>query len=222
MEGQDILKLGLIKRIGDGESTNIWNDNWLPRPEMMRPYGYRLSLPPSIVFDLINTTNASWKRPVIEATFLPFHAKVIMGIPLCIAVMLDFWSWTHESTGQFTVRLAYNMLVSTKQRREAWLEGSATSSSNHVDEASWKSLWKTVVPSKLRMFLWRLSKQSLPTEDVRAHNHMSTTSSCGLCGAPDSWRHSLLECTVSRCIWALVDEDLGCSLVASIEMRAKS
>ena len=70
------------------------------------------------------------------------------------------------------------------------------------------------------MSLWRLSKQSLPTEDVRAH---------GKClrrvlavGAPDSWCHSLLECTISRCTWALVDEELGSNLVATTETRAKS
>lgn len=37
---------------------------------------------------------------------------------------------------------------------------------------------------KVWMFLWRLSKHSLPTEDVRSHRNMSNTSSCGLCGSP--------------------------------------
>ncbi|XBI69669.1 hypothetical protein VPH35_064322 [Triticum aestivum] len=44
------------------------------------------------------------------------------------------------------------------------------------------------------MFLWRLSKHSIPTNDVRAHPHMSDSSACGICGAPDSWRHFLLKC----------------------------
>lgn len=65
------------------------------------------------------------------------------------------------------------MLVGTRQRREAWLEGTAGPSSSRAAEGSWKSLWKTNVPGKIRMFLWRLSKQSLPTNDVRAHRHMT-------------------------------------------------
>lgn len=72
------------------------------------------------------------------------------------------------------------------------------------------------------MFLWRLSKHSLPTEYVRAHRKMSTTSTCGLCGAPDSWRHSLLDCTVSRCTWAIVDDEVGSTIIATDESRAKS
>jgi hypothetical protein len=127
-----------------------------------------------------------------------------------------------EKKGHFSVRLVYNMLVATRQRREAWLEGTAAASRSNIEEGSWKALWKTEVPGKLRMFLWRLAKQSLPTEDIRAHRHMATSSSCGFCGALDSWRHSLLDCTVSRCTWALVDEDLSAVLVASTETNARN
>lgn len=38
---------------------------------------------------------------------------------------------------------------------------------------------------------------------------MSEHSGCKLCGAIiDSWRHALFYCTMSRCVWTLVDEDL--------------
>lgn len=74
------------------------------------------------------------------------------------------------------MKSAYKMLVATKQRREAWLERSAGPSSAKAEEGEWKSLWKTSVPAKIRMFLWRLSKHSLPTNDVRAHRHMTDSS----------------------------------------------
>src|SRR4051812_23713808 len=37
---------------------------------------------------------------------------------------------------------------------------------------------------------------------------MSLVENCPLCGNSDSWVHSLLECSASRCIWALADEQL--------------
>ena len=34
--GQDVMKLGLVQRIGDGRIPNAWNDNWLPGDHMLR------------------------------------------------------------------------------------------------------------------------------------------------------------------------------------------
>ena len=32
---------------------------------------------------------------------------------------------------------------------------------------------------------------------------MAPHSACGICGAHDSWKHSLLECNLAPCVWAL-------------------
>uniref|UniRef100_A0A453GKE3 Reverse transcriptase zinc-binding domain-containing protein n=1 Tax=Aegilops tauschii subsp. strangulata TaxID=200361 RepID=A0A453GKE3_AEGTS len=84
------------------------------------------------------------------------------------------------------------MMIASKYRREAWISGSTGSFSTDRDVASWKLLQKTPVPGKMCMFLWRLARHSLPTEDVRAHRKMSTTNTCALCGVADSWRHLLM------------------------------
>jgi hypothetical protein len=38
VEGRNILELGLIRKIGDGRTMRIWQDNWLPRDVRLRPY----------------------------------------------------------------------------------------------------------------------------------------------------------------------------------------
>ena len=62
IEGRDTLQQGLIKRIGTGEDTNIWNENWLPGGEMMRPYGCLVQNPPTYVLELISSTSPTWDR----------------------------------------------------------------------------------------------------------------------------------------------------------------
>jgi hypothetical protein len=57
----------------------------------------------------------------------------------------------------FSVRTAYNMLVATRDGREAWLDHRASSSNEEQIQRDWCSLWKTQVPSKVKVFLWRLA-----------------------------------------------------------------
>ena len=166
LEGRDILKQGLIRRIGNGVTTNIWTHNWLPRDEMLRPYGCLSQNPPTFVSELITPATAAWNKQVVQSTFMPMDADTILGIPLCTRNMDDFWAWHYEKHGIFSVKSAYKMLIATRQRREAWLEGRAGPSSSGAEKGAWKSLWNTKVPGKVRMFLWRLSKQSLPTNDI--------------------------------------------------------
>jgi hypothetical protein len=84
-----------------------------------------------------------------------------------------------------------------------------------------KKMWKIQVTLKLRMFLWLLAQQSLPTGDVRHHRNMAAMSSCSICGAEDSWRHSLMDFPMSKCVWALVNEEITQHMSMTKEPAAK-
>ncbi|XP_073359583.1 uncharacterized protein [Aegilops tauschii subsp. strangulata] len=51
---------------------------------------------------------------------------------------------------------------------------------------------------------------------------MADTENCQLCGAQDSWRHSLMECSASRRVWALADGDIVDHVETTREPNAKS
>jgi hypothetical protein len=53
LEGRDVMKQGIIKRIGDGKMTVIWNYNSIPRDFNMRPLVCRVAEPPMLVSELI-------------------------------------------------------------------------------------------------------------------------------------------------------------------------
>jgi hypothetical protein len=82
------------------------------------------------------------------------------------------------------------------------------SSHNKGLQKNWTNLWHIQVPAKVKFFLWRLAKQYLPTADLLHHRHIAPLRSCGICGAEDSWRHSLLDCMMARCVWALSDDEM--------------
>jgi hypothetical protein len=74
------------------------------------------------------------------------------------------------------------MLVGMREKREAWMDHRPSSSNGQAIEKQWTELWRTQVPPKVKMFLWRLAKQSLPTNDVRHHRHMAEDDRCQFCG----------------------------------------
>jgi hypothetical protein len=72
LEGRDTLRQGLIRRIGTGDDTNPWNDNWLPRGVAMRPIACldpEAQDVPTRVAQLIETTSASWNMQTLERFF---------------------------------------------------------------------------------------------------------------------------------------------------------
>ena len=78
----------------------------------------------------------------------------------------------------------------------------------HANEKEWSAIWQLKVPSKIRLFLWRLARHSIPTADVLHRRHMIEQAACFICGAEDSWKHSLLECNMAKCVWALSNEEV--------------
>ena len=147
----------------------------------MRPIACIGQNPPTVVAELIDPVSVSWRADILSQFFLLVDVTTIQNNPLCTRSMADFWSWQFETRGVFSVRSAYRMLWETKRRGEDLLSGRASSSNHTLDEKGWPSLWQTKVPSKIRSFLWRLARQSLPTEDVRQHRNMSMVDNCQLC-----------------------------------------
>lgn len=136
IDGRDVLERGLIKRIGTGEGTNIWNTNWLPRNGLLRPVECVLRDPPQNVCELIDQVSVAWDTKKVKAAFLPMDVEAILNIPICTRRQDDFWAWHYDKNGLFSVRSAYRMLVNTKERRTAWLVSSAAASKHRGEEKS--------------------------------------------------------------------------------------
>ena len=199
-----MLAQGRIKRIGSGSHTYIWNDNWLPRDYKLRPICSRSANPPVLVSKLIDPTTRSWNKQVLTKHFIAPDVEVIQNIPLSTRVQDDFWAWHYDKKGVFSVRSAYRMISAVKAQREDCLDHRPAHSNITADRKSWSQLWNVRVPSKIKIFVWRLAHTSISTGHVRHERNMADSPACSICGADeDTWRHSLLSCCMVRCVWAL-------------------
>jgi hypothetical protein len=50
---------------------------------------------------------------------------------------------------------------------------------------------------------------------------MADHNACVICGAPDSWKHALLDCNFARCVWALEQEEIVESICTVGNTNAK-
>jgi hypothetical protein len=161
IEGRDAMKLGLVRRIGTGESTHAWNDNWLPRDFMLRPLACLKDDPPVMVADFIDSSSAVWRIDRIQEFFIPMDVDAILPIPISTRCLNDCWAWHYEKNDLLSVRSVYHLLVQTKWQREDRLEGRTAGSNTVAEGRNWQRLWKTMVPSKVHVFLWHLVQHSL-------------------------------------------------------------
>lgn len=109
-----MLAQGLIKRISDGSTTRIWEQNWLPRGSSMRPITCLVDNPPMFVSELIDNTSTTWRDDVIQQFFYPVDAAAIKSIPICTRPTGDFWAWQLKNKGCLSMRSACSILVNTR------------------------------------------------------------------------------------------------------------
>lgn len=146
------MKQGIIRGIGNGQSTNIWSENWIPRESSLRPILSLVADLPSKVSELLVPATAQWNEELLRIVFLPVDVEAILQILVCTRNMEDFWAWHPDRKGLFLVSSAYNHIIKIKTQREDWLEGRSGASDKARQEKVWSLLWKFSVPSKVIFF----------------------------------------------------------------------
>lgn len=111
LEGKDILKQGLIRRIGNRQTTNIWDDNWIPKEASLHPIISRVTNPPQLVSELLLPTMAAWNKQLVRTIFLPIDAEAVLKLPVCTRNIEDFWAWHPDKKGKFSASSAYKFMI---------------------------------------------------------------------------------------------------------------
>ena len=144
LSARDVIRKGMVWRIGDGQSVRIKEDKWLP----VKPSRLILSpLPPVMaearVSSLINLDLSMWKSEEVNRLFLPHEASLVLGIPLSHRKPSDRVSWSSTPSGEFSTSSAYKLLAAP------FSTDRASSSNQDYQRSFWKGIWKLQVPNKM-------------------------------------------------------------------------
>jgi hypothetical protein len=172
-----LLEEGLIWRVGNGESIQIWGDRWIPSKGSHRIQSPVRTLPMDAkVSALLDLDTGWWKIDLVNALFNAEEAKEICGMVVCPQRREDQLVWVGTKNGEFTVRSAYHLA----HEIECVDEGSC---SNACEIKSvWKVIWKIKGSRVVKTFLWQACNNILPTKELLFKRCITTDPLCPICG----------------------------------------
>ena len=200
--GLELLKKGLIWRVGNGRNIRVWRDNWIPRPFSYKPFTLQGRCRILFVSDLLNE-NGSWKVGLLHEFFMPADVVEILKIRASPRQEDDTLAWGPGKFGAFSVRSAYQFGFEEAHR------STSTGSSSCPDGCRdcWKFIWSTDVPPSVRNFAWRVATNSLPTWSNKHTRGLETSDLCPVCSIEsEDCFHALCRCTLSRALWDAMSE----------------
>ncbi|KAA3454975.1 reverse transcriptase [Gossypium australe] len=191
----DVLKKGLLWRVGTGNSVSINQDAWIPDATNFRLSAVVNSMQDLNVNALIDT-GRKWKKELIKNTFPEEDSARILRISLAENPHEDFLVWGGEASGEYSARSAYKLLQIAEENPRAYAVQT-------VYRKFYKKLWLLNLPTKLKITIWRISWNYLPTKVNMQHRRLVTYTSCRRCGEQaETINHLFRECPVIKEIWS--------------------
>ncbi|CAL2278196.1 unnamed protein product [Prunus armeniaca] len=151
--GRDTVMNNAKRQIMNGESTNIWADNWIPEVGIITPLVPIPINAPQLVSEIIDVRSGSWNLDSV-ASYLSWETKRrILSIPVGASRHQDrvVWPW---------VRLGYHVLHS---KHRALAMGNLHSS-HIIPIQIWKTRCKAVIEGST------IDPAKVPSDEVAVNN----------------------------------------------------
>jgi hypothetical protein len=188
-QAKGLLQEGLLWRVGNGRSINLWDDRWIPDPPHKVLDPVRVLLREATVADIINREANWWDVPLIKSIFSEDTVDKICSIPINPRFHEDKLIWRGTKNGGFSVRSAYHLEMERRDRDKG--SSSSVYSVSHL----WRRLWSLKLPRHILLFLWRACNEILPTKNNLYKRKVVTDQLCPMCGSEaESVSHALWSC----------------------------
>ncbi|KAH9652505.1 zf-RVT domain-containing protein [Citrus sinensis] len=181
--------------IGNGDKVSIYNSNWLPRPQMFKPFSPHV-LPMDTKVKFFIKEDNSWDVEKIRQFFLEDDVNKILSIKLPRTIQEDKYAWHFDRRGMYSVRSGYKVALQTKYQDVPSCSGNPTN--------EWKYIWSLNLPAKVKIFIWRALSNLLPTVGRLYKKNVLESPICQRCSnAAENVYHALIGCNQARKVWKL-------------------
>ncbi|XP_019194227.1 PREDICTED: uncharacterized protein LOC109188138 [Ipomoea nil] len=133
LAAQKLICGGVRRRIGNGQSTLIWDHPWLhdeSRPQILTEKPPQLAQ--AKVVGLLDQLTGTWDKDILTDIFIPEDVERILKIPVSPDYE-DMWYWYGDPKGEYSVKSGYRTVI-----------GEYTQPVGTFDK--WQKLWKLKIP----------------------------------------------------------------------------
>ena len=188
---REVVLPGLSWVIGDGSAVKFWVDKWVQNESLLDTE--RAILPPSyetICVKDLWIRGAGWDLTSIMPNVSDsIRLKLAAYVVDDVTGAKDRTMWGEDATGKFTVSSAFELVTKSSEAKQQ-------------NGKLWESVWKVVVPERVRVFLWLATHQVIMTNVERHRRHLCNTSTCSVCnGGEETILHILRDCPAMDGIW---------------------
>ncbi|XP_033146952.1 uncharacterized protein LOC103867351 [Brassica rapa] len=199
LHGRELLVKGLVKRIGNGNATKVWTENWLQNPIPREPM-YKQDIVVDLtlnVADLLIPQTCLWDTLKLNELFIEEDVASILSIkPLIHKEHRLCWGFTRE--GSYSSQSGYKLIDTLKN-----MQVPGNGSLPPIEKSLWKNIWKLQTTPKIRHFIWRAMAGALAVAEQLHYRGIPVDRTCKACGAcQESICHTLFNCPTARDTWS--------------------
>ncbi|XP_027062866.2 uncharacterized protein [Coffea arabica] len=156
---------GVWRKIGDGKSTNIWENRWIPNTKEGKPSTLKSqSCCLQRVEELI--ANFRWNWHLVFRIFSSKDAEEILKIPISLAGRANCSYWVAGNNGIYSIKSAYNLFSKGEHIQQQDRREQGETSIHGQGEKDWKKMWNLDIKGKLKHFLWKCLNRLLPVNEI--------------------------------------------------------
>ena len=219
MHGKKLLEKGILWRVGDGKKIRLKNDRWIQNYSLLKP---TVSLQDDITVNfLIDEETKNWNEAIIRTCFSNEDAEKILQIPLSSTSCDDFPAWPLSKSGIYTVKSAYSLIRLESFHNYMSANGRGESSNQKENSKLWKRLWSVQAPPKMKIVLWRMAQDCLPTGTQLKHRNITGPDICYFCHKEETVEHVFLMCQYASEVWREIKRSFGfkCKIRYPVSMK---
>ncbi|KAJ1378246.1 Ribonuclease H domain [Sesbania bispinosa] len=189
IKSRDALKDGFCFSLGAGD-TSVWFSDW-------NGHGFLSDVVPFVhvtdtnvlLRDLVDDDR--WRLERLYTWLTPEIVDVFNQlVPHLTPLRPDRWVWEAAGTGVYTVASGYS-----------WLRYRAMEPINCNSSFRW--IWTMHCPEKIRLLVWFVGQQGIPTNEKRFLCHLIDSPACSRCFAPaENLLHCLRDCPHALEVWS--------------------